>query len=421
MRVLIIGSSGVEHAIANKLAADNSAEMIFVTPGNPGIEKVANCINIPESQINELLEFAMENMIDFTIATSKTALEDGIVDKFRANNLLIFGPDLNSQKITSQRSYAKKLCYKYKVPITKFGVFEKEAAAVEFLKTVKYPVAIKLDSQNSAVNTYICETPVFAQQMIEPILSNDNKKVIIEEYIEGKDITLSVITDGYNAVPLPACVSYFHAQDCGGGPITKGTGAYAPASAISYETEGFIAGNIVFPIIDALNNEKTPYSGILTFRMKLTPQGQIFLTDIDSVLGNPEAQTILPLLEEDLLRIFYSTAIGALGDDYESFITNDKFSATAMLLSGAYPFDFKQNFPIEIEPELDEDIIVCQNQTIRNKYYETVTKGGRPVSVTALGSTLNIAREKLYSAIECINFENKRYRKDIAQNKVIEL
>ena len=394
MRVLIIGSSGVEHAIANKLAADNSAEMIFVTPGNPGIEKVANCINIPESQTNELLEFAMENMIDFTIATSKTALEDGIVDKFRANNLLIFGPDLNSQKITSQRSYAKKLCYKYKVPITKFGVFEKEAAAVEFLKTVKYPVAIKLDSQNSAVNTYICETPVFAQQMIEPILSNDNKKVIIEEYIEGKDITLSVITDGYNAVPLPACVSYFHAQDCGG---------------------------IVFPIIDALNNEKTPYSGILTFRMKLTPQGQIFLTDIDSVLGNPEAQTILPLLEEDLLRILYSTAIGALGDDYESFITNDKFSATAMLLSGAYPFDFKQNFPIEIEPELDEDIIVCQNQTIRNKYYETVTKGGRPVSVTALGSTLNIAREKLYSAIECINFENKRYRKDIAQNKVIEL
>ena len=155
--------------------------------------------------------------------------------------------------------------------------------------------------------------------------------------------------------------------------------------------------------------------------MKLTPQGQIFLTDIDSVLGNPEAQTILPLLEEDLLRIFYSTAIGALGDDYESFITNDKFSATAMLLSGAYPFDFKQNFTIEIEPELDEDIIICQNQTIRNKYYETVTKGGRPVSVTALGSTLNIAREKLYSAIECINFENKRYRKDIAQNKVIEL
>ena len=419
MRVLIIGSSGVEYAIAKKIAENSSAEMIFVTPGNPGIEKIANCIDIAESNTDELLEFALENMIDFTIASSKTALEAGVVDKFRANNLLIFGPDLNSQKITSQRSYAKKICYKYKVPITKFGVFEKEAAAIEFLKTVKYPVAIKLDSQNSAVNTYICETPIFAQQMIEPILSNDNKKVIIEEYIEGKDITLSVITDGYNAVPLPASVSYLSAQDFGGGQITKGVGAYAPANIISYDMESFIASNIVFPIIDALNNEKSSYSGILTFRMKLTPHGEIYLSDIDSVLGNPDAQTILPLLEEDLLRIFYSTSIGALGDDYESFITNDKCATTAMLLSGAYPFDFKQNYPIEIEHEPDEDILITQNQTARNKYYETITKGGRPISVTAIGSTLNLAREKLYEAIDFINFENKRYRKDIAQNRII--
>lgn len=421
MKVLIIGSSGVEHAIAKKISDDKTAEMIFVTPGNPGIEKVANCIDITESQIDDLVEFAKENMIDFTIATSKTALEAGIVNHFREEGLMIFGPDIEAQNITSKRSYAKKIAYKYKVPMSKFGVFEKENAALDFLKTAKFPVALKLESQLPSVNTYICETPKEVRELIEPIFENGNKKIILEEYSQGKDITLSIVTDGYNALPLPASVSYLDVLDCGGGQITNGVGAYAPATPISYDMEGYIASNIVFPIIDALNNEKTPYTGILTFRLKLCNNGNIFLQDIDSTFANPDAQTILPLLQEDLLRIFYSAAIGALGDEYESFVTSDDYAATVMLLSGAWPFEFKKDFPIEIEEETDDDLLVFHNQTARNSYFEPITKGGRPISLTAIGSTLNIAREKLYSAIDFINFENKRYRKDIAQNKIIEL
>ncbi len=421
MRVLIVGSSGIENAIAWKLAVDNSAEMVFVAPGNPGIAKFANCIDINETNVDELVEFAKENLIDFTIVSSKEALEKGIVNSFKRENLTIFGPVLESQNITSKRSYAKKFCYKNKIPMTKFGVFEKESQAVDFLKSLKYPVAIKLDSQIPDVNTYVCETFSKSRQLIEQMFLNNHKRVIIEEYEHGKDITISIVTDGYDAVPLPMSVSYLNALDSDGGQITNGVGAYAPCNCLSLEQESEIANNIVFPVLDAMNAEHMSYTGILTFRVKLTNKGHILLSDIDCTLGNPDAQAILPLLEDDLLRILYSTVIGALADDYESFRIKNEYTVSTMLLSGAYPFEFKKGYAIDIDETIDDDILVFHNKTAKNSYFEVVTTGGRPISLTAAGSTLNIARSRLYDNIDCVDFENKRYRKDIAMEHVVEL
>ncbi|MDD3419946.1 MAG: phosphoribosylamine--glycine ligase [Candidatus Gastranaerophilales bacterium] len=420
MRILVVGSSAKEHAIIWKLFQGESVEEVFCAPGNIGTEELATNIDIRPYEIQKLLSFAKENQITLTIASSKVALDAGIVDAFQKEGLVIFGPTKNAMRPIMNRSFSKKFFHKYKIPTPKFGVFEKESQAVDYARSAKYPLLLKLDTSTPDINTFKAETFTQAKSYIERIFANLNKKVIIEEFKDGKEITLPVLTDGYNAVPLPSCVLYKKMLEGNGGTYTNGIGAYAMAPVDS-EMESIIANTIVFPTIDGLSTDKMPYVGVLTFRMNLLKNGEILVTELDSEIGNIETQTVMPLIKEDLARVYYSCAIGALGDDYQHIEFEEAACASVMIMQAPYPAEFEKGNVIEIDEELDENLLIFYNKVKKNKYFEKIVDGGQVLSLSATGLTLSLAVQKLYSACDCIQFEGKKYRKDIGETNLIGL
>ena len=420
MRILVVGSSAKEHAIIWKLFQGETVEEVFCAPGNFGTEKIATNVDIRPYDVKKLIQFAKENQIDLTIASSKIALDADIVESFQREGLTIFGPSKNAMRTVMTRSFAKKFFHKYKIPTPKFGVFEKEGQAIDYARGAKFPLLIKLDTPTPDINTFYAETFPQAKNYIERAFANLNKRVIIEEFREGKEIVLPIITDGYNAIPLPSCVLFRRVLEGDGGAYTNGIGAYATAP-IDSEMESFIANTIAFPTLDGLVADKMPFFGILTFRMKLYPNGNIELIEIDSDLGNIETQTILPLVKADLARVYYSCAIGALGDEYQSIEFEESSTASIMLTQSPYPADFEKGNVITVEDGLEdeEDILLFYNKVRQNEYFEKLVDGGQILSLTAIGSTLSLALDKLYDAANDVNFEGKRFRRDIGQSSLI--
>lgn len=417
MRILVIGASAKEHAIAWKLLQGEAVEEIFCAPGNAGTDQLTTNVDIRPYEVKKLLNFAKENRIDLTIASSKVALDSDIVNLFQKENLVIFGPTKNAIRPIISRSFAKKFFYKYKIPTPKFGVFEKEGQAIEYARGAKFPLLIKLDTMTPDINIFHAETFPQAKNYIERVFANSHKKVIVEEFREGKEIVLPVITDGYNAIPLPSCILYRRMLEGDGGAYTNGIGAYATAP-IDLELETLIANNIVFPILDGMGVDKMPYFGILTFHLKLYPNGHIELLELDSDIGNIETQTILPLVKEDMAKVYYSCAIGALGDDYQSIEFNDETSASIMLTQSPYPAEFPKGNVIEIEDGIEEDALIFYNKIGTNRFFENIVDGGQVMSLTATASTLSLALEKLYELADGVKFEGKRFRHDIGKSTI---
>lgn len=419
MKILVIGSSAKEHAIIWKLYQGETVEEVFCAPGNFGTSKFATNVDIRPYEVKKLINFVKTNQIDLTIASSKIALDSSIVEAFHRENLVIFGPTKNAMRPIMTRSFAKKFFHKYKISTPKFAVFEKEGQAIDYIRNEKYPLLVKLDTPTPDINVFHAETFTQAKAYIEKAFINLNKRVVIEEFVEGKEIVLPIITDGYNAIPLPSCVLHRRLLEGDGGSYTNGIGAYAMAP-IDSELENLIANTIVFPTIDGLANEKMPYSGILTFRMKLNNKGAIGLVELDSDLGNIETQTILPLIKEDMARVYYSCAIGALGNDYKTIEFENQSSASIMFTQSPYPAEFTKGNVIEIEEDIDEDLLIFYNKVRENNYFEKVVDGGQVLSLTATASTLSLALDKMYTAVDCIQFDGKRFRNDVGQHGVIE-
>ena len=420
MIVLVVGSGAREHAIIRKLTQSKRVSKIYCAPGNPGIEELAECIDIRSDNINQLCEFALSNKIDLTVVVPERPCTLGIADLFKQNNLLIFAPDKEAVKISNSKSFAKNFMHRYKIPTPKFGVFDKESAAIEYVKKAsKYPLVIKYDYHTNAQSSFLCETPIKAIKVIEECFSNLAKSIIIETYVHGRELSFPVITDGYNAVPLVSSVVYKRPLEGDGGANTPGVGAYAPCPLVDAHLEEKIAAKVIFPALDGLSTAGNPYCGILNVDIIMDEHNKLQVIEFNSNLGDPEAQTILPLLDEDLFEIMYSTAIGALGDDYENFRINEDKTTTVVLLSGNYPLNPKKGSVIDgLDNIDDDDLYVFQGETQKNKYGELVTNGGRVLSVTAKAATLNRAHQRVYEAIDLINFDGMRYRKDIAKSQI---
>lgn len=421
MKVLIIGSGGREHAIAWKLAKSSKVTQIFCAPGNPGIKKLAQCVDIKIDDIDELCDFAKTNNIDLTVVGPELPLSLGIVDLFRKNNLLIFGPTKDAAKIETSKSHAKKLMSKYKIPTAPFAIFDKEEDAIAHAKNSKYPLVVKYDGLAAGKGVFICETFHQARKIIEVSFDNLSSAIVIEEFMEGKEVSFQVITDGFNAIPLPPAQDYKKIFDGNSGPNTGGMGAYAPVSFLDSKLEQKIAERIIFPVIDALNNEGTSFTGVLYAGLMIDKQNNPYVIEFNARFGDPEAQVILPLLEDDLFDILYSAATGALGDDYEEFNTNDNSAVCVVLASGGYPGPFKKGYEIEglqFVDEEDDNTLIFHSGTIINKYGELVTNGGRVFAVTTTASTLHRAHDKAYDTADLISFKDIRYRKDIAKPAV---
>lgn len=417
MKVLLVGSGAKESTLASILVKNPNVEFLFCAPGSLGISEYADCIDIRASDIEGLLDFAVANEIDITIPCSDQSISVGITDLFQKNGLNIFAPTQEASKIAISKAFGKKFMYKNKILTPKFGVFEKEAQALDYARKNTYPIVIKTDNHLVGQNTVICDTFPKARQAIEKAFAGLNKRVIIEDFIEGKEVSFYIISDGYNVVPLPPVATYKRVLDGNGGAVAAGMGAYAPAMNIDFEMESKIAQKIIFPTIDGLQANHTPYTGILGVDIIIDKNNNVYVLEYNSFLNDPDSQVLLPLINDDILQVFYSAINGALGDEYEFLDIDDSYNVSIVATSGNYPLPYKKGFVIDGLESVDEATVVHYN-TKKNIYGELLTDGGRVLSVTASASTLGFAKEKAYEQLDFINFKNMKYRTDIAKSTI---
>ncbi len=422
MKVFLISSGGKAHALVWKLVQSERVSEVFCTFNNAIMPKLATVVDIRESDADELYNFVKENSIDLTIIDSVTTAATGLGKKLRNEGFSVFGPDKDSCKIQLQKGFTKKFMHKYKIPTAQFGVFDKEAQAITYARNAKYPLVIKFDSRVPGLGTIICQNFNEAKNVITYCLKNLFKPIVIENYIEGKAFSFQVVTDGYDAVPLPAAYDYKRAEDGNAGPNTQGMGAYSPVPYINQQIEGEIAQKIFFPLIDALNTEKIGFAGILKANLLIDKNNNPFVTGFDVSFPDPETQTIMPQVKEDLFEVLLSASIGALGDNYEILKTTDEHSVCINLVSGGYPGEYKKGLVIEGLDEIDDDnTLIFHAGTGKNEYAEAVTMGGVVLNVVSTASTLSRAHELAYEALDLIEFQGMEYRKDIAKPKVLNI
>lgn len=416
MKVLVVGSGGREHALVWKLSQSSKIDKIYCARGNAGIAQLAECVDISPENINGLCKFAKEHSIDLTIVGPELPLSMGIVDLFRQNDLLIFGPTKNAAQIESSKSFAKNLMKKYGIPTAKFNIFGERSNAKQFARNCKFPIVVKFDGLAGGKGVFICENFEQAQNAIDSCFINSHPSVIIEEFINGRELTYQVITDGYTAIPLPSSQDYKKSEDGNGGLNTGGMGAIAPVPFLDNNLEEKIMHTIVLPIIQAMQEEGAPFTGTLYTGLMIDKFNNPYVIEFNSRFGDPETQAIMPLIEEDLFDILYSAASGALSDDYEFFKTSQNHSMTLVLASIGYPRRFKKGFEITGLDKIDNDnIVIFHSGTTLSKEGKLITNGGRVLSINATALNLNRAHDYAYESNNFINYRNKKYRKDIAR------
>lgn len=404
-KILIIGNSAKEYALAKKLSLKHE---VYVTPSSDTIKEFATCIDIREDKSSELLEFVMENGIDLTIPVSITALKSDIVELFNQNNQAIFAPQRNAAKLVFDKALAKKVLYKLRIPTPKFGIFEKQNMVLDYIKNLKNPFVLKTDDNNSAA---IFTSYQAAKTLVESSFIEKNKRIIIEDYIYGTPFSFYTITDGYKALPIGSSITYKHSLEGNGGQLTSGMGACAPNYKLSIEQEYYLMDNVIYPTLDYCEIEGNPYLGILGINGVLTDDGRIFVLGWQSFMQDCDAQAVLDILDEDLFELFNSCVIGSFSDEVDGINLFDKYSASLVLTCKN-----KENVENAITglDNLEEETALTFYPSVnKNKYLEFEANYGSVVILTSSGTTASKAVAKMYQEAEDIDFKGKHYRKDI--------
>ena len=405
--VLIIGNSAKESAIAKILSNEFN---VYVASGNESMKEFATTVDIRESNVIELLNFALETDIYFTIVGSQDAIMQDIENLFSENGLMIFAPSAEASDFATNRGVAKKLFYKLRLPTPRFAIYEKKNLALDYVKKSDMPVVIKTEHHKQKNSVMVCPSYNIAKSFIEDCYFSGEKKVIIEDYVYGTPFTFYIITDGYKALPLGSTQDYKFSLEGDGGIWTEGMGACSPFTKLTYDHEDYIMNEIVYPIINYFADNLTPYLGILGFEGVLTPEGYIFINECRPFLQDHDAQGILALLENDIFKLMHSCVIGAFSDEYDMLDFKDEFAVSCVLSSGQNKNDVIQGFD-----DLQEGTLISHLNTKQNEYTEFETMGDRTLVLTTVGKTLGVATQNLYDEIGAIEFKGKTYRKDICK------
>ncbi len=378
MRILIVGSDANAYTLAKKMNQLEQVDLVFVAPGNRYIKDFANLVDIHPSSVDELLEFAKANEINLTIVIDEEAIQNSIANVFSAQGLNIFAPNTESSRIILNKSSSKKTLYKLRIQTPKFGIFDKENMAVEYARKSKYPIVIKNDCHIPAEKPSICNTFPKAKYVIETLFDDFNKKIIIEDYVDAREVSLYVICDGYSALPI-ARVCSRNLQDQI--KLDKSTNfeniAYSPDHTITKELEAKIMSRVVYPVMNEIAKHSSPYTGILGIDLLIS--GNNFqVIEFNSFFKSIHLQAVMPLIKSDLYDLFLASVLGSLSDDYAQVDFYDNSSIALELKSNI-------SHLVDLEPE--EDIELAFN------------KNGNLV-ITAIGSTLNIAKSHLIDILK---------------------
>ena len=419
MKVLVVGGGGREHALVWKLAKSPKVADIYCAPGNGGIKDLAQCVDIKATDIEKMTVFAQNENIDLVIVTPDDPLVLGMVDALEKKGIRAFGPSKRAAVIEGSKVFSKNFMKKHNIPTANFEVFDDRELALEYLRTCKYPTVVKADGLALGKGVFIAKDLKEAKDavdacMVDKVFGRSGNRVVIEEFIEGPEISVLCFTDGETIVPMPSAQDHKRIYDGGKGPNTGGMGAFSPSPHYTEDMARYCMDNIFKPTMNAMNEEGRKFKGILYFGLMLTDSG-IKVLEYNARFGDPETQVILPLLKTDIVDIFEAIIderLEGINIEWKENIC----ALTVVLASGGYPGAFNRGYHIQGLDEIDKikDLTVFHAGTKsgENVYY---TDGGRVLNIVSTGKNIKEARDNIYKNIDKIQFKDMFYRKDIGK------
>lgn len=424
MNVLIIGGGGREHAVATALKKSRAVSGLYCMPGNGGTGDIARNVNIEPKNITAMVDFVKANNIDFVVVTPDDPLALGAVDALHEAGVPCFGPSRAAAEIESSKVFAKNLMKKYGIPTAGYEVFSSAEAAVEFINSQKrFPLVVKADGLALGKGVIIAKSADEARAAIKGLMvdkrfGESGANIIIEEFLEGEEVSVLAFTDGETLAPLTSSMDHKRILDGDRGENTGGMGAVAPNPFYTKSMERRCTERIFLPTIRAMNAENRRFKGMLYFGLMLTKKGP-YVIEYNARFGDPETQAVLPLLKTDLFTIMRAVEEERLCDI--NVRLSDRASCCVVLASEGYPKSYEKDKPIAISAALEhaQDIYVYHAGT-QKRCGGYVTAGGRVMNVTAVADSLSGAVERAYAFVPEIEFENRVYRRDIGEKAVKE-
>jgi len=426
MRILVIGSGGREHALVKALAQSSQTSALYAAPGNPGTAAFGTNLDLASDDLDGLVAFAREENIHLTIVGPERPLVEGIVDRFTEAGLRIIGPTADAAQLEGSKAFADQFMERHGIPTAAFRVFgaDEYNAAAAYLDEVGAPIVVKADGLAAGKGAFVCSTLEEAHDALDQIVQDRafgaaGDQVVIEEKMEGEEVSVLALTDGTHYVLLPPSQDHKPIGEGGTGPNTGGMGAFAPAPIVDGTMLQRICREIIEPTLQGMQEEGTPYRGVLYCGLMVTPDGPK-VVEYNCRLGDPEAQVVLPLVESDLVEVFDSLANGQL--EGGSVRTAPGAAACVVLASEGYPIGYETGFEItgiEAAEALD-DVSVIHAGT-RRRDGILVTDGGRVLGVTARGHDLKAALDRAYEGVDRVQFQGKTFRSDIGEKGLARL
>ncbi len=414
MKIMVIGGGGREHAIVKKLKENPNVTALYCLPGNGGIARDAICVPVSATDLDGIVRFAKEQRIDYAVVAPDDPLAMGAVDLLEAIGVPCFGPRKNAAIIEASKVFAKELMKRYGIPTARYETFDDTAAALRYLETAPMPAVIKADGLALGKGVIIAQTLSEAKEAVRAMMEDkrfgkSGERIVIEEYLEGPEISVLSFTDGKTVVPMVSSMDHKRAGDGDTGLNTGGMGTVAPNPFYTPEVADRCMREIFLPTVRAMAAEGRPFKGCLYFGLMLTKDGPKVI-EYNCRFGDPETQVVLPLLKTDLLTVMQAVTEERLADCPVEF--SDGAAACVILASEGYPGSYQKGFPIRIPDDLDAEIFTAG---AKEQDGQLVTSGGRVLGVTATAPTLKEALQKAYAAAEQIRFENVYYRRDIGK------
>lgn len=416
--VLIIGSGGREHALAWKIAQSPRLGRLYVAPGNGGTAGLAHNLDIKASDIPALVEFARTNDIHLTVVGPDDSLAAGVVDAFQAAGLRVFGPTQAAAQIEASKAFSKDLMTRAGIPTARHRTFTDHAAARRYLSDQTYPLVVKASGLALGKGVYICADEAEAQRALAEIMTDNifgeaGNSVVIEDYLEGQEVSVHAFTDGHSAVLFPPAQDHKRIGTGDTGPNTGGMGAFAPVPWVKPGLMDLVHRQAVDPALAALETAGTPFTGVL-YPGLMVDGNQLNILEFNARFGDPETEVFMRLLRSDLLDVLDACVDGRLSDVPP--VWDDRTAVTVVLASAGYPGKSRTGLPITglAAAAAHPDVVLFHAGT-KQEGERIVTNGGRVLNVTAVGDDLADARAKAYAAIDDIHFEGMQYRTDIGQ------
>jgi len=416
MKILVIGSGGRESAIVWKLSKSEKVTEIYCAPGNAGTACYGKNIPISESEIEKLIEFTQEQKIDLTIVGPEKPLVDGIVDRFVSHGLTIFGPTQSAAMLEGSKVFSKQFMSEHNIPTAPYHICATRSEVKEITSGKSFPYVIKVDGLAAGKGALVVKNEDDLQKALEDIFDSRifgeaGNRIIVEDFLEGEELSVFAITDGTDYVLLPTAQDHKRAYDGDAGPNTGGMGAYAPAPLGSTDVLRKVEEQVIRPVLKGMKERGTPYSGVLYCGLMIH-DGKPSVIEFNARFGDPETQVIVPLIKSDLAELLLSIARGKL--DGSSFQLSDKYAACVILASGGYPGSYAKGkiiSGIDSVFQSQKAHLFLAGTTFDGQNY--LSNGGRVLGITVVSRNLNDAIYSAYNYANIIQFEGKYFRTDI--------